>query len=61
MHHVIIYWKTNDIEKRERIRKRFSLQNYTSVNGETPACISDEDMPVLLETESRGFIQIRRK
>ena len=58
---VTIYWITKDVSKITRIRERFGIENYTSVNGETPAEISDEDIELLRETEKRGFIQIRFK
>jgi hypothetical protein len=32
-----------------------------SVNGETPADISNKDMDLLVETERRGYIEIRIK
>lgn len=64
---VTIYWNTRHIkfedipEVKRRIRERFNIPNYTTVNGETDFCISDEDMELLRETEKRGFIQIRNK
>ena len=58
---VIIYWVTKDSDKIARIRERFGIGTYRSVNGETPAEIREEDMELLRETERRGFIQIRNK
>lgn len=58
---VIIYWVTKDPDKIARIRERFGIGTYRSVNGETPAEIREEDMELLRETERRGFIQIDRK
>lgn len=53
---VIIYWVTKDPDKIARIRERFGIGTYRSVNGETPAEIREEDMELLRETERRGFI-----
>ena len=61
MTHLTIYWKTHDKDIMKRIRERFGIAMYMSINGETEADIKDEDLPVLEETERRGFIQIRRK
>lgn len=58
---VTIYWVTKDSDKIARIRERFGIGTYQSVNGETPAEIREEDMELLRETERRGFIQIRNK
>lgn len=58
---VIIYWVTKEPDKIARIRERFCIGTYRSVNGETPAEIQEEDMELLRETERRGFIQIRNK
>ena len=57
---VVIYWVTKDPDKIVRIRERFGIGTYRSVNGETPAEIREE-VPFLRETERRGFIQIRNK
>lgn len=56
-----IYWVTKDAQSIQRIREKFNLPSYRSVNGETPVEIQEEDLPLLRETEKRGFIQIRRK
>lgn len=58
---VTIYWTTNNKTTRDRIRDRFNMPYHTTVNGETTAEIKDEDMPVLLEVQKRGYIQIRKK
>ena len=55
------YWVTKDPDKVTRIRDRFGIGTYRSVNGETPAEIREEDLELLRETERRGFIQIRNK
>ncbi len=56
-----IYWVTKDALSIRRIREKFNLSSYISINGETPAEIREEDLPLLRETEKRGFIQIRNK
>jgi hypothetical protein len=54
----VIYFRTDDKEKIERIKKRFGMSRYMSVNFKCPANIKDEDIPLLKETEKRGFISI---
>lgn len=56
-----IYWATRDAATRERIRRRFGIPQGMTVNGETPAEIREEDLPLLEETARRGFIKIRRR
>ena len=56
-----ICWVTKDRESIEKIRKKFGISSYMSVNRETPCNIKEEDMELLKETEKRGFIQIRNK
>lgn len=58
---VTIYWVTKDPEAVRKIRQRFGIPSYTSVNGETIADICEEDMPLLLECQKRKFIRIRNK
>lgn len=64
---VTIYWNTKHIDPKQipeikkRIRDRFNIPDYTTVNGETVCNIRDEDMELLRETEKRGYIQIRLK
>ena len=58
---ITIYWTTHDREDIKRIREKFNIPNYTSINGETPCDVSDSDLKLLLETEKRGFIQLRKK
>lgn len=57
----VIYWVTNDCKIISRIRDRFNLSSYVSINGETPCEIREEDLSLLKEVERRGFIQIRNK
>ena len=56
-----IYWITNDRATNNKIRERFGIPYTMTVNGETEADIREEDMPLLEETQKRGFIQIRYK
>lgn len=64
---VTIYWdarhlsKEKSLETKNKIKERFNIPNYTSINGETPCEIKDEDLELLRECERRGFIQIRNK
>lgn len=46
-----------------RIEERFGIPHCVTVNGETcrPVEISDEDVELLMETQRRGYIQIRIK
>lgn len=61
----IIYWNTNhpkfSLGLKRKIRDKFNIPSYTSVNGETPCDIRDEDLELLRETERKGYIQIRNK
>ena len=56
-----IYWVTRDRESIRKIRHKFGIPFYTSVNGETETDIPDGLMPLLMECERRGYIQIRHK
>lgn len=61
MKKITIYWPPStgaDIVK--KIRERFGITGGTTINGETPAEIKDEDMPLLEETANRGFISLRK-
>lgn len=64
---VTIYWNTRHLDPKDvpkikkKIRDRFNIPNYTTVNGETPCEIKDEYLSLLRECEKRGFIQIRNK
>lgn len=58
---VTIYWVTRLPDLVRRIREKFNIPFYTSVNYETECEIRDEDLPLLQETARRGFIQIRIK
>lgn len=58
---VIIYWRTNNRKTQAKIRDKFGLPYYTTVNGETEGEVPDELMDLLRECEKRGFITIRKK
>lgn len=64
---VTIYWNTKHLDPKDvprikkKIRAKFNIPDYTTVNGETPCEIRDEDIGLLRETEKRGYIQIRNK
>lgn len=58
---ITVYWVTKDQSIIKWIRERFGIPSYTSINGETPCDIKDEDMPLLRECERKKVIQIRIK
>lgn len=58
---VTIFWQSKDDNINKRIREKFGIPKYTTLNWTTPNVeIKDEDMPLLLETERRGFIRVRK-
>lgn len=57
---VLIYWRTNNRETQSKIRDKFHLPYYTTVNGETEGDVPEELMELLRECENRGFIRIRK-
>lgn len=59
---VTIYWENKSTPIiRKRIHDRFGIPHYMSVNGETQAEISEENMSDLIELVKRGFISLRNK
>jgi hypothetical protein len=56
----LVRWIARDKKVIERIRQRFNIPHYTTVNGYSPIEVSEEDMPVLEETARRGFITLNR-
>lgn len=59
---VTIYWEIKSTPAiRKRIRDRFGIPHYMSINGETQAEIREEDVPVLMELVEKGFIKLRNK
>lgn len=60
MKQLTIYWPpTTSKELENRIREKFGITGGTTINGETPAIIKDEDIELLEETARRGFISLR--
>ena len=60
MKQLTIYWPpTTSKELESKIRERFGITGGTTINGETPAIIKDEDIELLEETARRGFISLR--
>ena len=53
-----IKWLTRKPATIARIRERFAIPSYTTLNGWSPAEIDPEDKPVLEECVARGFINI---
>lgn len=60
MKFVTIYWTCTRDAKR-KIIKQFGINGHTTVNGETEACIKDEDLPLFNEVVARGSLKIRNK
>ena len=62
MHRVRIYYDCGWEETR-KINERFGFPQCTIINGETckPVEVKDEDWSLLLETQRRGYIQIREE
>ena len=62
MHRVKLYYDCS-WEDVARIKQRFGITCGTTINGETcePVKIKDEDWSVLLETQRRGYIKIRKE
>lgn len=56
-----ICWITKNQVTINKIRLKFGISDYMSINRETPCEIKEEDLPLLRECETRGFIQIRNK
>lgn len=56
-----VYWCSRTTrEEIKKIRKRFGITAGTTINGESPADIAEADLPLLRETERRGYIQLRK-
>lgn len=55
---LVIKWLTRDKEAIAAIRQRFSIPNYTTVNGFSPVELADEDREVFEECQRRGFFTI---
>lgn len=61
MHKVKLYYDCS-WEDIARIKQRFGIRCGTTINGETceAVAIKDEDWNLLLETQRRGYVQIRK-
>ncbi|MBQ7204635.1 MAG: hypothetical protein IJS04_02225 [Muribaculaceae bacterium] len=57
----VVYWRKCDPEAIKSIRDKFGIPYYTTVNGESPCEVDDEQMALLKQCEARGFLQIRNK
>lgn len=56
-----VYWCSRTTrEEIKKIRKRFGIYGGVTINGESPADIAEADLPLLRETERRGYIQLRK-
>ncbi len=55
---MVIRWITRDPGKMERIRRRFGIPAYTTLNGLSPCTVREEDMEVFRETARRGFFAV---
>lgn len=58
---VTIYWDTKHLDPKDapriikKIRDRFNIPDYTTVNGETPCNIKDEDMGASQGNRTQGI------
>jgi hypothetical protein len=58
---VTIYWENKSTPViRKRIRDRFGIPHYMSVNGETQAEIREEDMPDLMELVKTRLYKLKK-
>lgn len=53
---IIIRWHTRNENTIRRIRERFNVPAYTTINGWSPASLKEADRETLDETVQRGFI-----
>lgn len=53
---VTVYWVTHDMRLIRRIRNKYGLPQYTTVNGETEADISEETLASLRKGEPEYLI-----
>ncbi len=57
----VVYWKKCDPSAIQSIREKFGIPNYTTINGESPCEVDEEQMALLRKCEERGFLSIRMK
>ena len=53
-----IRWLTKDKTNQEKIREKFNLPFFMTVNKITPCEVHEDDMQLLEECEKRGFIKL---
>ena len=57
---IVIHWNTKDEEAIKKIRARFKIPKYTTLNGFTPAILPAQDFAMFDETARRGYFNYRR-
>lgn len=57
---IVIHWNTKDEEAIKKIRARFKIHKYTTLNGFTPAILPAQDLAMFEETARRGYFNYRR-
>lgn len=57
---IVIHWNTKDEESIKKIRARFNIPKYTTLNGFTPAILPANDLAMFEETVQRGYFNYRR-
>lgn len=57
---IVIHWNTKNEEAIKKIRARFKIPKYTTLNGFTPAILPAHDMPMFEETARRGFFRYQK-
>lgn len=55
----IVRWRTDDPAAIGKIRKRFGIPSYSTLNGWCPCEIEEADMEVFRECVRRGFFLFR--
>lgn len=58
---IVIRWRTRDEEKIDRIRLRFGLPGYTTLNGFTPGYLHAKDRELVEECVRRGFLTFQER
>lgn len=53
---IVIHWRTRDKESVRRIRERFGIPPYITINGLTPAVLKPQDKELFDETARRGYL-----
>lgn len=59
-HRFLIRWVTKNPRTIEKIRQRFNIPHYTTLNGFSPVEVTPADLLVIEETARRGFLSIDR-